>query len=391
MNPQLTRTVAIVGCGSIAPIHLQALAELPQVRLTALVDPDRAAATKLDQLWQKLRPAENQTGLAADDQTALPAASPALAWYESLDELLQAQSIDVVHICTPHHTHVPLAILAMNHGCHVLLEKPVAINREGMDQLQAAARSARGQLGVCLQNRYNRASVQARRLLASGDAGPIHAARGFVTWWRDAAYYRQGSWRGQWATEGGGLMINQAIHTLDLMLWLVGQPQSLAGQICNVHLQGQIEVEDTAHAHIQFTNGATGVFFASNAYPASARTFLEIACERMVLRLEQDDLILLDLAGEPLPPDQWPDVYRASLPQAASASAADGPASDPGSTALPAGKSYWGQGHSWLIQDFYDHLASGIPFPVDLAAGSLALQAVLNLYAASQTGQRQAF
>ncbi len=364
--------VAIVGCGNIAAIHLQALAELPQILLVALVDPRPQAADDLVRQWQALQP----SGLV---RSGLPAC------YASLADLIAdpAVTVDVVHICTPHHTHVSLAVAALRQGWHVLLEKPVAISEVQLAELAEAVSLAPGQFGVCLQNRYNRASQQARRLLASGLPGPVQAARGIVTWWRDAAYYGQSDWRGRWATEGGGLMINQAIHTLDLMLWLVGQPQSIAGQVNNFHLESVIEVEDTANAHILFENGATGVFYASNAYPASARILLDIACANMILRIEQDDLLLLDPGGEPLDPARWPDLAQ--------------PGQDPAGeidatlTRLPAGKSYWGQGHRLLIQDFYDHLQRGETFPTGLAAGSLALQAVLKLYTASRSAERQFF
>jgi len=353
---------AFVGCGAISPLHLVGISALDHVQLVGLADPNRQAAEAL-----------------AGQAVRLTGQQPP-AIYPSLTALLKEQAVDVVHVLTPHYTHVDLAIEALEAGCHVLMEKPPAIDLASLLNLQRVAKVSPGLLGLNLQNRYNFASQQAKKLLDAGTFGRVIATRGVVTWWRDSGYYQQSPWRGRWATEGGGLMINQAIHTLDLMLWLVGDPASISGQVANVHLADVIEVEDTATAHIQFKNGATGVFFATNAYPCSADPLLEIACEQAILRIEGcDRLTVLDLTGNPL--QGFSQIVKTEEDPAARAAAAF----------VPADKAYWGLSHAILIADFYRSIRDRQPFAIDAGEGSRALTTLLKLYQASRSGERQYF
>lgn len=353
---------ALAGCGSIAPMHAQALAALPHVQLTGLADPDLAAARRLSQSI---------------------AGQPAC--YADLAGLLAADKPDVVHICTPHHTHVPLAVLALQAGCHVLLEKPPAISLDGLQALSAAVGESDRTLGICFQNRFNAASQQARQILRSGLAGPILAARAMVTWKRDAAYYGQAAWRGKWATEGGGVMINQAIHTLDMLIWLAGRPLTVEGSIANRRLRDIIEVEDTAEMLMSLENGARALFYATTAYSGDAPVFLEISCANVRLRLEGDHLILLDTAGEPLESSRQADwLQKAALAAGEDPAYAAGGA---GGREANGGKSCWGRGHGVLIGAYYRALAEGGHFPIDLASGSLALRTLLALYESHRQGK----
>jgi predicted dehydrogenase len=366
MIPDLTDRlfrVGIAGCGAIAPLHVQALLALRQTELTGLADPDQAAAIRMQALWREGRPdtASREPGCHVDLETMLAQEKP-----------------DVVHICTPHHTHVPLAVQALANGCHVLLEKPPAITLDDLSALSLAAGRSDRTIGVCFQNRYNPASQQAKHLLQSGKIGPVRAARAFVTWKRDASYYAQAAWRGRWATEGGGVMINQAIHTLDLLIWLAGKPTNVEGTIANRHLRQVIEVEDTAEMQMTLENGATALFYATTAYGADAPVFLELDCADYRLRLEGDSLILLDSSGIPL----LDTVLQSLLAQ------------EPAHLTLTAscdtselnGKACWGQGHLRLIRAFYESLQPDArTFTVDLASGSEALRALLALYTSDRT------
>lgn len=365
MTPDLTDRlfrVGIAGCGAIAPLHGQALAVLPQTSLVGLADPDQAAAIRLQALWLESRPHSNVAPNCHTDLTSM---------------LLQDKP-DVVHICTPHHTHVPLAVEALANGCHVLLEKPPAITLDDLSTLAQAAGQSDRTIGVCFQNRYNPASQQAKHLLESGKIGPVRAARAFVTWKRDASYYAQAAWRGRWETEGGGVMINQAIHTLDLLIWLAGRPTRVEGTIANRHLRQVIEVEDTAEMQMTLANGATALFYATTAYGADAPVFLELDCIDYRLRLEGDSLILLDGSGLPLP--------ETALQHLLKQEPAHAPLTMAGDTSELNGKACWGQGHLRLIRAFYESLQPGArPFPIDLASGSEALKALLALYASDRT------
>ncbi|MDD2534055.1 MAG: Gfo/Idh/MocA family oxidoreductase [Eubacteriales bacterium] len=349
--------VAFVGCGAIAQLHLAGILAQPTARLIAVVDPDLEKATAL-----------------ADEAEQL-SGQPKPATFPSLHALLVVMTPDVIHIMTPHFTHVDLAIQAIRAGCHVLIEKPVAIDQQSLMKLHAAADLAvHQQVGVCLQNRYNKASQAAHQLLADSPFGAIISARAFVTWWRDADYYTQSPWRGRWQTEGGSLMINQALHTLDLMQWLVGPVKTVSGHIFNDHLPDVIETEDTATALLQFKNGATGVFFATNAYPASADPFIEIVCEKAIIRLEGSDRIqVLDRSGNPLP--EFNDLIVAEeAPEAVFAA-----------TLLPPEKAYWGKSHAILIGDFYHRLKTKQPFALNTREGSQSLETLFAWYESSRT------
>ena len=360
----------LAGCGNIAPMHINALAGLPQVRLVGLADPDRRAAERL------------RAGMTHVAVKHLPEC------YEDLNSLIQTTGPDVVHICTPHHTHVPLAVAALQQGCHVLLEKPPAISLAGLAELSAAVGASNRTLGICFQNRYNDASRQARRLLQSGLAGKVKAARGYVTWNRGADYYGQAEWRGKWASEGGGVMINQAIHTLDLLIWLAGRPVEIEGSIANRHLRGIIEVEDTAEMVIKLESGCIALFNASNAYGDDAPVFLELSCDHLRIRLEADQIVLLDINGQPMPERQQVDwLAQADAAWPGSDGYEPGPCLSPEDNPSPLGKAAWGQGHSRLISAFYQSLADpSRQFPIDAESGSQALRALLGLYASHRTG-----
>ena len=176
---------AIVGCGNIAAVHAKSISLLEGVELAAAADIRRDRAEKY----------EREYGCHA---------------YDSLESMLEAERPDVLHICTPHYLHVPMAQYALQRGIHVFCEKPPVISEEQLSCLEKAVAEGPGRAGFCFQNRYNPSILYVKELLASGKAGKIKGARGIVTWHRDAAYYTQSGWRGKLETEGGGALINQS-------------------------------------------------------------------------------------------------------------------------------------------------------------------------------------
>lgn len=381
MTPDKTMIqAAIAGCGTIAPIHADALAAMPGVELVALADPDENAMHRLAAMHRKARPQD-----------------PVPSFHPDLESLLEAQKPDIVHLCTPHHTHVELARQALEAGARVLMEKPPGTCMEDLGQLQALERDHGPKVTICYQNRFNEASLKAFLLLRSGLAGDLVAARAFVTWKRDKAYYRQASWRGTWASEGGGVMINQAIHTLDLLIWLAGRPRTVQGSCHQFSLAGEIEVEDTAQAHLALPGGATGLFYATNAYGTDAPTFLEVQGQHLLLRLEGDRLAVHADSQTALPEQEvtslltkaektlqakklaatdaaWLKAYQARQKQRLSRS-----------VVVP-GKEYWGQSHARLIEAYYENFsaAQDEPFPLDIDQASQALKVLLALYEADR-------
>ena len=155
--------------------------------------------------------------------------------------MLAHEAIDVLHICTPHALHVPMAEEAVARGIKVFTEKPPVISREHWARFSALNSS----VGICFQNRYNKNIRHVKQLLDTGAVGRVTGARAVVAWYRDAPYYQNSGWRGTWALEGGGVLINQAIHTLDLLVMLLGPHTGVDTYMANRQLQGVIEVEDT--------------------------------------------------------------------------------------------------------------------------------------------------
>ncbi len=327
---------AVIGCGAIHQNHLDAIASCPQADLYAVCDIDAAQGEKT-------------------------AASANCKLFTSFDEVLADPAIDVVHLCTPHYLHAPMAIAAMKAGKDVLTEKPMAMGiYETMDMVRAARETGRT-LGVCFQNRYNYTSQHVKSLLNSGSLGKVHGAKAMVTWGRDAKYYGQAPWRGTWQYEGGGVLINQAIHTLDLLQWFLGLPVSVAAQMSCYQLQDCIEVEDTAHGIFTFADGTRAIFYATNNYCTSSPIELEIVCEKAVLTLK--DTLTIQYG--------------------------DGRVEHSTETTLGQGeKAYWGLGHKKLIADYYACLAEGKPFWIDGPEASKAVRMIESIYRSAATGNR---
>lgn len=323
---------AIVGCGGIAQVHARALSEMPEAELIAFADviPERAETM-----------AGKYGGRA----------------YSSLDELLDHEKIDVLHICTPHYLHTPMARQAAELDINVFTEKPPVIDRQQWTEFKQLGDKVR--VGICFQNRYNGSTRALKDLLSTGEPGKVLGSRGFVTWRRDAPYYTESGWRGALSTEGGGALINQAIHTLDLMAYFLGPGQVLGASLSNRHLKGIIEVEDTLEAALDFGD-ARGLFYAATAYSLDAPIIFELACENATLRLEGERFTRI-----------WRDGRMEQE---------DYTAPDP---TVP-GKSYWGSSHRRCIEDFYRCVMSGERFPNDIPGVSDTIELMLSVYEAAR-------
>lgn len=327
--------VGVVGCGKIGNVHAKVLKGIKGVELCAFADIRRERA------------GEYSSHYAGGKGTV----------YESLEQMLENEKLDVLHICTPHGCHVPMAVAALKKGLHVFMEKPPAISREQFEELKKAEAESKGRLGICFQNRYNETTEKISGILKEGSLGKILGGRAFVTWHRDAPYYTESGWRGRLETEGGGVLINQSIHTLDLLLHWLGKPVRTEASMCNHHLKGITEVEDTLEAYMVFSEGERPVsasFYATTAYAIDAPVFLELACEKGFVRL--DGMVVCCQAGE-MEPVYW-QAPRASAP----------------------GKAYWGMGHEACIRDFYDCLESGRAYANDLASAENTFNTVMDIY-----------
>lgn len=320
---------AIVGCGAIASTHAGNLNSMSNVKIVAVCDilPERA---------EKLRDTYAPNALVFDD------------YVKMLDEVKP----DVLHVCTPHYLHSEMAVEALKRNINVMLEKPVAITPQQVKDIEDAEKTSNAKLCVSFQNRFLNRNRKAKELVESGKAGKVQYAYGEVLWTRGEHYYTDSHWRGFKATEGGGVMINQAIHTLDLMLWICGEIDTLSAKCANFHLQDVIDVEDTCDAYITFKNGCHGMFHATTAYFKDKSVSLTLKCENMLLELKDDDLYI--------------DGVKQNIRD-------DGDVVD--------GKFYWGVGHKMLFENFYCCLENGKDMPITASEASKALLALLSMYA----------
>jgi UDP-N-acetyl-2-amino-2-deoxyglucuronate dehydrogenase len=239
-SPAVPVRVGIVGAGQIALNHAKALLAQPQARLAAVCDTDRARAT------------EFATRFGIDGV------------FDDLEQMMSS-GLDAITVCTPHPVHEQVVLAAAGHSLHVLCEKPVAVTLEETDRMIAATRTAGVKFGVLFQRRRWPAVREIRRALDSGALGTPIAGHCHVRFHRDEAYYSQ-SWRGRWDTEGGGALLNQGIHHIDILQWFLGEPVRVSGQYRTLKHGDYIEVEDTAAAVIEFASGAIATLQVGTTY-----------------------------------------------------------------------------------------------------------------------------
>lgn len=313
----------VVGIGSVAPLHINGLIECGQ-NIVALCDviPEKAEAAK------------EKFGLDCKIYTD---------YYKMVDELKP----DVVHLSVPHYLHADFSCYALNNGVNVVSEKPVAITLEEIEKIKSAVKRSEAAFGVCQQNRYNSSVRYIKELF--GDE-PIESAAANLVWKRDADYYQQSDWRGKWETEGGGLMINQALHTLDLLQWFCGMPKSVTASVSNLSLKGVIEVEDTATGVFQVDDNRRFVITATNAAIDCYPITFHFRSQNHDVTMVGDNIIadgkfVVRSDGKPL--------Y---------------------------GKDVYGNGHAKLIADFYDCLKTGRKFPIGIEEAQNVVKLILAMY-----------
>jgi UDP-N-acetyl-2-amino-2-deoxyglucuronate dehydrogenase len=263
--------VGILGAGNISDTHARAAQSIPGVQVVAVYGQNREKAAKL----------------AADHDARA---------FDNLNEFLDHRPLDIVAIGSPSGLHAEQGVAAVERGLHVLVEKPLDITAARGDALITAAERARVKLGVFFQDRLKPDVVKIKTMVDAGVLGTPILASGRVKWYRPPQYYGDSRWRGTFAFDGGGALINQAIHTLDLLLHLFGPIVSVdARTATRLH---SIEVEDTAVATLEFASGALGTFEASTAvFPGYPRR-VELTGSRGTLVLEHDSLVTADLVPD---------------------------------------------------------------------------------------------
>lgn len=235
----------IIGCGNIGPVHAAAIAEVPGARLVACADVVAATAERL---------------AAAYDATP----------YTDYRKLLERADVHAVCLCVPSGMRAEIAEACAAAGKHILSEKPLEVNTKRIDRILAATKRHKVQLGCIFQSRFADDSQLVKKAIERGRFGKLVLGDAYVKWYRPQSYYDSGKWRGTWKLDGGGALMNQGIHMIDLLTWYLGPVKRVVAQTACVGHRG-LEVEDLATAMLEFKNGAMGVIEGSTAiYPGHA-------------------------------------------------------------------------------------------------------------------------
>lgn len=322
---------ALIGCGGISKVHLDALSHMDNVELVSVAD-------------------------VKEDRAKARAEQYGCAYTTDWTEYVSRDDIDVVHICTPHYLHAPMAIALLDSGKRVLTEKPMASEVADAEEM---IRHSVGRLAVVFQNRYNEASQFICQSIADGRYGKLLSMRAAVNWHRTPEYYTESGWRGFYKTEGGGVLINQAIHTLDLMLYFAGKPASVRGHVSTDLLYDTIEVENTASGLIKFESGLLANFYCTTTFGTDRPVEIELVFERATLKTDAETLHVMQNGGTEL----------------ICSSAASG------------AKAYWGTTHEVLLRDFYKAVEEKRPFWIDGESALPVLKLLKGVYESSRTGK----
>lgn len=332
--------VGIIGCGRILPMHAVPLSVSEEAEISAFCDikKERAEAA-----------ARKYGGNA----------------YTDYREMLEDARPDAVHLCVPHYLHPVIAEYAMRHHCSVLSEKPMAIRLEDAERCVKTAEETGVLYGVIYQCRYNTASRFVKNALESGKLGKIISARSTLTWLRSDHYYDDSDWKGTWDKEGGGVVIDQAIHSIDLANWMIGSdPLYVSAGIAN---RGHelISVEDSAEGLIRYRNGVDYGFYCMNNYGCDEPIEIRLLCEKGKATFSYDEATIV-----------YDDGRTESVAQERDDLVYEG------------GKDYWGFQHRKQIDQFYRALSGKEPLEITGKEALKIQKIVCAIYESGKTGKK---
>lgn len=332
----------IVGCGAIGPIHADAIAITDRAKLVAACD---IVAERADEVAGK-------HGARA---------------YGDYSEMLKDPKVDIVSVCTPSGMHSEMGIEAARAKKHVLTEKPIDITLSATDALVDACGKEGVKLGVIFQHRYDEGAVEIKDAIESGRFGKLLLCDAYVKWYRKQSYYDDAPWHGTYSMDGGGAIINQSIHFIDLLRWLAGDVKSVQAKMATVG--HKIETEDLGVAILEYANGALGVIEGSTAIYPGLSEKVEIHGEKGTAVLEGAQVTSWQLEGEeqrktgPLEEPTWKSG-----------------AADPKNVAIA--------GHAAHMADMMDAIDSDRNPAITGEEGRAALEIVLAIYESGKTGKR---
>jgi UDP-N-acetyl-2-amino-2-deoxyglucuronate dehydrogenase len=348
---------ALIGCGAIASTHANALKSLPALAtLAACVDHDPALAV----------------AFAAQHNCK------ALSWLDTLRD----DNIEAIALCTPSGLHGQLACAALAAGKHVIIEKPMEISVAACEKILTSAVQSGRQLAIISQHRFDPSAQSVRSIIEQNKLGRLIAVDARIPWWRTQAYYDSGAWRGTWALDGGGCLMNQGIHTVDLMLWLCGPVQEVFARTSTAAHE-RIEVEDLVCATLSFTNGAIGTLFASTAtYPGYPARLALYGTEGTAI-IEGDELHTLAIKGHETVLGPAAAAHAVQIATGGTRSAVQH------ATAAPAASSewQWGDAHRAQYVDFIAAIQENRAPLVDGKSGRDAVRLITTLYESARNGR----
>ncbi|MDB5529457.1 MAG: hypothetical protein JWR51_2560 [Devosia sp.] len=331
--------IAIIGAGVIGAVHARLISGLgDRATLAAVVDIDPTRAKTLA------------------DRYGVPA-------YASAAEAYTAQRLDLASVCVPSAYHSPVAVEALEAGLNVIIEKPVDVTLDAADRIIAAEKKSGRTVSVISQRRFQPVASYIHEAIARGELGRVTSGTVESAFFRSQAYYDSGDWRGTIAIDGGGALMNQGIHALDLLIWMLGTPVSVVAHTrCLAHQN--IEVEDVAGALISFESGAVGVLLASTAAYPGLPVRLAVHGAGGTAVMENDRLAYFSST-------------TATAPEAATLTERD----------VPEGWSEVDMAHQRQYRDVLEAITQGRRPGVTTAEGRRALQTVLAVYESARTGQ----
>jgi len=333
--------IGLIGGGNISETHARAASAIPGTKIAAIYGTDAKKVARL-----------------CGEYGGAP--------YQDFDAFLAHRPMDLVVIGSPSGLHATQGIAAAKHGLHVLTEKPIDISTSRADPLIDAAKQSRVKLGVIFQDRMKPHIRQLKKWLDQGLLGKPLLVDASVKWYRPPEYYRNSRWRGTLALDGGGALINQGIHTIDLVLWLLGDVACV--QACAATLLHAIEGEDTVTATLEFTSGALGVFHATTAaYPGYPRR-VEISGSEGTVILEHDRVVSADLRNAPT--EATEEVARDENQSASSPVVSDV------------------RGHQAVVEDFIHAIEANKTPACDGCEGRRSLALVETIYRAARSPQK---
>jgi UDP-N-acetyl-2-amino-2-deoxyglucuronate dehydrogenase len=342
----MTLGFGIVGSGMISRFHAKAIADVKGAKLIGCCDAVPASAKRL----------ADELGITA---------------YESLDAMLADPKIGAVTIATPSGSHMEPAVAAANAGKHIVVEKPLEITLNRCDKIINACRKNKVVLTTVFQSRFHDSAIKLKKAVEAGRFGKLTVGDAYVKWYRNQAYYDSSPWRGTWAFDGGGALMNQAIHSVDLLSWFMGPVAEVTAHAATLAHE-RIEVEDAIVATLRFENGAIGVIEASTAvYPGYLKRIEIHGCEGSAI-LEEEDLKAWDFAK----PRKEDKTIHAEM---AKSKSTGGGASDPSAIGY--------HGHACQIRDLVDAVRLKRPPSIEASEGRRSVEIILAIYKAAETGK----